>query len=546
MENDSELFYIHDGKRINLTPSKEYFAVSKSQIPKILERNSKAFGTTSYNANIDIKANADKDENSALARAGLLLIHQAKFKLEKQEKFGNQNFPHNEHRVSRSDSTLVLEDGPRNLVLFNEFNIAFDVHALKSKGAGFDKKMFLEAYNLEIVDAIGFLPQTFIVKSTQNSKVLETLSIINSLNSDPFVDYAEPNFISFLRTEDTASDKAKLAENTFSAHGFKGAKESDLQHNWALNTLGVSNSGCFPTGQGVTVAIIDTGVEARHPELSIKADDYMVAGAPRFDRHELPDSSYEHGTNVAGIISASGLENRIGVRGVAPRCRMLSAKVGFRAEGKVKWVFKASDVLDAISWAKEEGADIINMSFGLANSECIRKHIIAMGREGILFVVAAGNYGAHVPSFPATLSTVVPELISVSATNYEDRFVDLRVRSIRGNMPDFKSYRGLYVNVAAPGLDISTTDLTGDLGRDCSGYTKSFYGTSAAAAFVSGAAALVKETCPDISPQQIRNCIEETADYLPPSNIVSSQEGEWNEEYGFGRLNIEAAVNSCK
>lgn len=234
----------------------------------------------------------------------------------------------------------------------------------------------------------------------------------------------------------------------------------DLQ--WALTRLRAEDAWTQATGAGVTVAVLDTGVSARHPDLRGKVD----SGFDAIDRRGGADGDPNgHGTLVAGIIA--GDRNGSGITGLAPGTRILPVRViGPHGAGTSVSIF------NGIIWAVQHGADVINMSFGSRDPDRVELSAIEWARaRGVILIAAAGNDGSSAPLFPAAYDGPDSDVIGVGATTRDD----LRARF---------SQTGPSVDVAAPGTNILTTAAPA---RRSFGWAS---GTSMAAPFVSATAAL--------------------------------------------------------
>ncbi|MFC9233837.1 type VII secretion-associated serine protease mycosin [Streptomyces decoyicus] len=291
---------------------------------------------------------------------------------------------------------------------------------------------------------------------------------------------------------------------------------------WALQAVHAQQAWRTTKGEGITVAVLDTGVDANHPDLAgqvLPEQDLVGFGAGSGD-----EAWARHGTGMASIIAGHGHDagREDGVLGLAPAARILPVRVILedsdpqreRARSE-----KAGALADGIRWAADHGADVINMSLGddseSAHPEPREDAAIqyALGK-GIPVVASAGNGGQkgnHV-SYPAAY----PGVIAATAVTH------------LGGRARF-STRHWYATVSAPGFDIVMAD-TDD------GYL-SGWGTSPAAAFVSGAIALIRSAHPDLSPAQIRRLLTSTAQDSP--------DGGRDDDYGAGLIDPAAALNAA-
>lgn len=226
---------------------------------------------------------------------------------------------------------------------------------------------------------------------------------------------------------------------------------------WGLSLFGVPEQWRKSRGAGISVCVLDTGIDEAHPDLASALD-----GARDFTRSPSgPIDRVGHGTHVAGTIGAR--QNELGVVGVAPECRLLVAKVlGDSGSGS------SAAVAAGIDWACENGADVLSLSLGSPEPSAeIRAAIARAAAAGKIIVCAAGNEGRDdAVNYPARW----PETIAVGAV---DR---------HGRLATFSS-RGPEVDLCAPGQDVLSTNLRG-------GYAK-LSGTSMATPFVSGVVALM-------------------------------------------------------
>ncbi|QOZ10880.1 S8 family serine peptidase [Bradyrhizobium sp. CCBAU 51765] len=242
---------------------------------------------------------------------------------------------------------------------------------------------------------------------------------------------------------------------------------------YALAKLRLPQAHALAHGANVTIAVIDSGIDAKHPELANSVAD-------SFDALGSAEGPHVHGTGIAGAIVAHAR-----LMGSAPEARIIA----IRAFGGANGGSESSSyiILRSLNYAAEHGAQIINMSFAGPKDAIIERAIAATAARGLVLIAAAGNAGAKSPPlYPAAN----PNVIAVSATDQQDR---LFIASNRGN----------YIAVAAPGVDIFLPAPAGKYQMTS--------GTSFSAAHVSGVAALLLERNHALKPEALRMTLAKTA-----------------------------------
>ncbi len=246
-----------------------------------------------------------------------------------------------------------------------------------------------------------------------------------------------------------------------------------------LSPLRLDRAWDISTGSGVTVAVVDTGTDLDHPDLSGQ----LVAGRNVLHPGASPQDDNGHGTLVSGIVAARTNNNRGGV-GIAPSARVMPVKV-LDSTGSGS----DADIALGIDWARTHGAKVINLSLGGSFDDPVLADAVQNAiAADIVVVAAAGNDSAQTVGFPAA----DPGVIAVSAT------------TATGALTSFSSY-GWRIDVAAPGLDITSTAL----GSGDQYATES--GTSFSSPIVAGVAALLRSRHPTWTQQQVGDQIRDTA-----------------------------------
>ena len=283
------------------------------------------------------------------------------------------------------------------------------------------------------------------------------------------------------------------------------SNDTDRWAQWALNRLSAENLWAQQPGDGVTVAVVDTGVDAAHPDLAgvvLPGTDLVAPGG---------DGSADgngHGTHVAGIVAAVA-DNGQGVAGLAQGVRILPVRV--LDDSGAGW---SSDIAKGIIWATDHGAAVINLSLGDHTSDQVTATAVQYAEDhDVVVVAAAGNDRQN--GDPVTYPAAYPGVIGVAATDSQDAVAAF-------------SETGSFVDLAAPGVHIAST------------YPPATYvylsGTSMATPFVSAAAALLKAADPQLTPAQATSALESSAGDLGPAGR--------DDDFGYGLVDPAAALCS--
>jgi hypothetical protein len=268
---------------------------------------------------------------------------------------------------------------------------------------------------------------------------------------------------------------------------------------YAVSKLKLPQAHTLAHGMNVTIAVIDSGIDAGHPELVNTISD-------NFDALGSKEGPHVHGTGIAGAIAAHGR-----LMGSAPEARIIAIRAFASAQGGAE--SSSYVVIKSLNYAVLHGAQIINMSFAGPKDMLIERAIAATAARDVVLVAAAGNAGAKSPPlFPAAN----PNVIAVSGTDSQDRLFTA-------------SNRGVHIALAAPGTDIF-------LPAPDQKYQMTS-GTSFSAAYVSGIAALLLERNPALKPSEVRAILTATArDLGAPGK---------DELFGYGQADAFAATTAA-
>ncbi|RLE28487.1 hypothetical protein DRJ54_06460 [Candidatus Acetothermia bacterium] len=345
------------------------------------------------------------------------------------------------------------------------------------------------------------------------ARALGTIMLRARDHNDPLrgISFAEPNYIVKLIDPEPAGSDVYLKAVEPAVYD----PNADLRpYQWGLDIVGAEDAWAHATGDGIVVAVIDTGVDGTHPDLQGK----VIDGYDPYNNVNIPagsDSDTDgHGTHVAGIIAAKNDDK--GIVGLAPDALIMPILGLPGGSGNVY------ELALGVIWAVDNEAKVLNNSWGGATySQLIKAAFDYALANNVIPVCAAGNDGEAWIHFPSAY----PGVIAVGATTPHDTRADF-------------SQIGGWLSVAAPGENILSCvptwyvqDGTGDpLLYDY------WAGTSMATPFVSALAALLRELYPGATPYQIKKIIEDTAvDIEAPGFDVYS---------GYGRIDAAAAVTA--
>lgn len=332
-------------------------------------------------------------------------------------------------RTIRTDLIGYLKERPKLVERQVIVKLRTDKIDLKTEPGVFRKLVFAKKKDLAVVS----------LDSVSNIVVLEdqkktTARLIEELKSDPNVEYVEPNYIyaaSVTTPNDTSYSSLWGLNNTGqTVNSVSGTNDADIDapEAWDVST----------GSSAVTVAVIDSGIAVGHPDLAGN----LVAGYDFVNSDSTPEDLNDHGTHVAGTISAVG-NNGIGLAGVNWNAKIMPLRaLGADGSGTT------ANIASAVTYAAQNGAHVINMSLGGSGySQTFYNAINTARSAGVLVVVAAGNDGTNndggTHRYPCDYD--LDNIICVAATDQDDL------------LASFSNYGTTSVDVAAPGVNIYST-----------------------------------------------------------------------------------------
>jgi len=331
------------------------------------------------------------------------------------------------------------------------------------------------------------LSRTYQVEFSQINKVSELVTYLSELNE---LEYAERKELheSFLSPND------QYYSNSFNSG------------QWALFQIDAPLAWDISTGSSdIVVAVTDNAINISHPDLVNK----MVPGWDAVDNDNDPSpcggNDGFHGSHVSGIVGAE-TNNNIGIASIGYNVSIMPVKIGDCNTGSL------TSGYDGIIWAADNGADVINMSWGGGGSSNYGQNVCSYAWNlGTILIAAAGNDGTNQQFYPAAYDDVV----SVASTTTGD------------SKSSFSQY-GTWVSISAPGSSILSTD-------EGSSYQVT-QGTSMASPLVAGLVGLMISHAPSASPQQVVDCLLSTAENIDGAN------SNYIGQLGAGRINAYQAL----
>jgi hypothetical protein len=361
--------------------------------------------------------------------------------------------------------------------------------------------------DLEIVsDRLAGIPGAYKLHSRSRNG-FDVLAIANSLAQDPRVLWAEPDMQFTGKSDLTPNDPGYGSLWGFNNTGqWGGTPDADMD---------VSEAWDVSTGNpDIKIVILDTGVEQDHPDLNqLPGADFTAGGGDGGPQNSCDN----HGTTVAGCVTAI-INNSLGTIGVAPDCRILSARIGTAnvpCDGT--WSSQYSWTADALYWARSQGIRVSNNSNSYGSSSgTVTTAYTSTYNSGMIHFASAGNESSPILGYPSWL----PVVNSISAL------------SNNGNLASFSNW-GSGLSLSAPGVQVYTTDRTGSDGYASGDYAW-VQGTSFSSPYAAGVAALLLSIDPTLTPGEAEDILHCTA--------VDYGSAGYDIYYGHGFINAYNAL----
>ncbi|WP_239617400.1 S8 family peptidase [Cohnella mopanensis] len=385
--------------------------------------------------------------------------------------------------VPGSNAETTVRTGEDN---GNASHYAVDEIVVKFRAPLTDRQLLQLRKDLDL-SVVRFTGKTYVFRSKKH----DTKALKKYFHDKFDPEFVEPHYL--YMTNDSGNGASIVPNDTLYS-----------EYQWNLPEIATENGWNISKGStDVVVAVLDTGVQADHPDLQGR----LVKGTNIVDPSSPPDDDVGHGTHVAGIIAAK-VDNNEGIAGMTWYTKIMPVKV-LDSSG----AGSTYSVAEGIIWATDHGAKVINMSLGnYAEAQFLHDALKYAYDHGVVLVAASGNDNTDRPGYPAAY----PEVIAVSATDADE------------SRAEYSNY-GDYIDVAAPGTSIPST------------YPGSRYaalsGTSMASPHVAALASLIRTANASLTNVEVMDLLRHTAKDLGASGR--------DKDYGYGQIDVQSALQTA-
>lgn len=372
--------------------------------------------------------------------------------------------------------------------------------------------VLLNIAGIESIDHYSHIPNLTLVNMVN---VASMKSAMDSLSRNPNVAFVEEDRVFVAMQNEVIPNDSGFSQ----CWGHRNVGASGGLVNFDMNT---TNAWSITQGAAsIRVLVFETGIQQDHPDINQVAGLDFTTGAVNGVAGGGPSNSCDnHGTAVAGCITGI-INNSIGTVGVAPNCKVISAKVGVSITPcNGSWQGQTSWTVNAINWGIANGVRVTNNSndYGTASTAMTNAYVAARN-AGVVNFASSGNSGDMTIGFPARSTGVVA--VGASSRN--------------GQKASFSSY-GTKLAFVAAGQSIYTTDRTGSSGYGAGDYT-TIDGTSFSSPYAAGVAALILSANPSLTAAQVESIMQTTCRDMGTAGFDTLT--------GWGMLNAEAAVRAA-
>jgi subtilisin family serine protease len=494
-------YYWYEGKKVSLQPSSTHRAIRFSKAAPLETRRG-----------IAAAVGATSPQSTGLDLGNGIVLYEV-----------SSQGPRAAAAALPADATelkIFAELDSTSMIITEEFNVQFKPDVTRNQIDQFN------AQNKVIIVSESQWERNSFVLAVEQDAGADALAMANRYHDSELTLYSQPNFVRLLKPAFVPNDPLFPQQWALRNTGQGGGTSGQDIH--AVSAWDISRGSA-----NITIAVIDEGVDYTHQDLNTPGKLVTGYDAVRRINDPNPGNDDAHGTACAGIAAATS-GNGTGVSGVAPNCRIMGVRIAYGAGGR--WVTSDAQIADGINTAVARGADVLSNSWGGGSptttiTNAIRNAITAgRGGRGCVVCFAAGNNNGAV-SYPGNL----PEVITVAACN---EWGERKSPSSKDGETWWGSNFGPEVDVSAPGVHVTTTDISGSRGYNDSGdYVTTFNGTSAATPHVAGVAALILSVSPNLRGTEVEAILRASTDDL-------GQQG-FDNFTGFGRINALKAVQAA-